>query len=154
HPTKTDSELLMEDIEKYGVEGTLNGLSVASAYAVAVYHKGEGIISLARNHHRPFFIAFNQKRSVAYWASEEGMLRFIAKRNGINLGDKVYYLSPYVVYNLDLDKIETGNEAPWTVTNLKDKTKFFKQKKTKKERKAERNLKKRSGLPVFISGYG
>src|SRR5690606_11388339 len=69
HPTKTDSELLMEDIEKYGVEETLNGLSVASAYAVAVYHKGEGIISLARNHHRPFFIAFNQKRSVVYWAS-------------------------------------------------------------------------------------
>src|SRR5690606_14736449 len=29
HPTKTDNELLMEDIEKYGVEETLNGLTVA-----------------------------------------------------------------------------------------------------------------------------
>lgn len=113
----TDSELMMLDMAEKGLIETLEGLSPKSAYAVTMYEKETGKIHFARNGLRSLWVGIHQTRDVLYWASEQRFLEFLEEDLDI------YYFSPYMVYSCDILSIAKKNEAPWTITQLTDKSK-------------------------------
>lgn len=115
---KTDSEMMFDKVEKVGLVDTLNGLSEASAYAVAVYEKETGVIQLARNNRRPIYIARHKTRNALYWSSEQEALEFIKSRNNEDL--EIFYLSPFKIYSIPCDLKHT-DETPWEVVELEVK---------------------------------
>jgi hypothetical protein len=81
--TKTDSEVLFEEIEEKGLEKTLSELRSDSAYALVMVSKTTGEITFVRNKHRSLYCAFNSERDVMYWHSEDGALTYILDRHDI-----------------------------------------------------------------------
>lgn len=126
---KTDSEQLFLDMDENGIIPVLDGLSFLSAYAVSIYEKRSNVLTLARNHRRELFVAINQKRGMIYWASEVEMLKLALVRNKIDA--EYFYLEPFKVYEIDIENIKAGNNTPWKMTNLEDKSSFVIKKKKK-----------------------
>lgn len=101
HATKTDSELMFQDMDERGVGNVLKDLNPTSAFAIVMFDKRTGEFIFARNSQRTLFFAYNRARPVLYWASEKEMLTLCAARNHVNLGeiatitkDHVYTVSP------------------------------------------------------------
>lgn len=112
HPTKTDSEMMLQDINDYGIIPTLELLNPNSAYAIVVFNKENGTISFARNEKRDLYFCIHEKRSVIYWASEPWMLRGIMSRNQEKIyKDQVWLFNPNRVYTCHPDLIKGGVES-------------------------------------------
>lgn len=99
HKSKTDSQLLFEDIERRGIEKVIKGLDYNSAYALSIFDKQTETLTLGTNGDRPLYGAYNTERSVLYWASELSALQFIATRRKLKVNfiefedDKFYSVS-------------------------------------------------------------
>lgn len=119
---KTDSELMFERMEQDGVETVLKDINPSSAYAVSIYDTKERKVILSRNKHRDLHVGLNQDRGVLYWATEDSMLEFAAARNGIDID--IYRLTPQLMYTINPDEIEKGNDTPWDVVEIPEKTAF------------------------------
>lgn len=119
---KTDSQILFENIDKHGVEKTLNKLSPKSAYAISLYEKESGILTLARNTERTLWVGICKKSDVIFWASESVFLKFVADRCNIEMD--IFYLVPWTIYDIPLKEIKAGNTTPWDTTELIDKSKI------------------------------
>lgn len=117
---KTDSQRMFEEMDDFGVHDTLDSLTPKSAYAVAIYEKNSETLTLARNNERPLFVGIGKETDVIFWASEEEFLRLAADRCKIKMN--IYYLVPYLRYVIPLKDIKAGNNAPWDVYGLKDKS--------------------------------
>lgn len=113
---KTDSQMMFEKMDQVGIRKTLIDMSLASAWALSIYEKDEGVVWLGRNQKRPLFVAFNKKRGVMYWASEASFLRFAAMR--LNEEITVYTLEPEKLYRIDIKEIKKGNETPWKIDDI------------------------------------
>lgn len=129
HPTKTDSELLLEDINERGVIPVLKELDPVSAYALVIFDKNTGRFTFTRNIQRKLYACFCRNRSVMYWASEDSMLEFIFKRNDESMllpQDKessLVYFKPHHVYTTCPSDIKAGDNAVWTIDEFTpDKT--------------------------------
>lgn len=107
HATKTDSELLFEDIEKNGILPVLQGLNpLTDHFALVILDKETGKVHFVRNEKRPLYMCFHKTRRVMYYASEEAFLRFMIDRQNLDCGD----IKPFeanVVYSVD----------PWNIEN-------------------------------------
>lgn len=116
HTKKTDSELMFEDVESFGLENTLRNLDKDSAYAVVVLDRDEGVIHFARNHLRTLFFCFAKDRPVMYWASEPWMLYGTIKRRGVEIvQNQTWAFSPEKIYTID------PRDVPRTISDLKSK---------------------------------
>lgn len=118
--SKTDSEQMFQKMNSVGIAEVLENLNAWSAYAVSIYDKKEKVLYLARNSERPLHIAVNQKRGVIYWASERGMLQFVADRCKLDIGE-VLYLKPGFLYKFKSSGISASKEVNWETTQLKEK---------------------------------
>lgn len=74
-----DSEAICHSIKIQGIEATSPQL--AGAYALVWYDTKKKTLNLLRNDERPLFLV-NCDRNVTFFGSEEGMLKWIAERNG------------------------------------------------------------------------
>jgi glucosamine 6-phosphate synthetase-like amidotransferase/phosphosugar isomerase protein len=83
HEKKTDSELMFADMNARGIIPVLEELDPKSAYAITVYDRNEHCLYIARNEERPLALAYLKNRSVMFWASEMGMLKYVMRRHGI-----------------------------------------------------------------------
>lgn len=103
---KTDSELLIQDIDERGIGEVLPELYRGNAYALVLLDKNTGRLTFSRNDERTLYFCFNANREVMYWASESWMLRSILKRHNISILDEhVFYFEPnksYVITPWDL----------------------------------------------------
>lgn len=76
----TDSLLLFDAINKYGVEDTIK--KSLGAYAMVFVDKAKDTISFLRNKDRPLWFAqYKDEPKYLYWASEVAMLQFILHRH-------------------------------------------------------------------------
>lgn len=80
--SKTDSQLLFEEMEGKSIVDSLQGLSSFDAFAVSIYDKKFKKLHLSRNKRRPLSFVVLKDRAVVYWASELSMLRFVLDREG------------------------------------------------------------------------
>lgn len=117
---KTDSLLMFERMNKYGIEHVLKDLTLGSAYAISIYEKKTRKLILARNKHRPLYVAFVKDAGVMYWSSECEMLEFAAARNDVEVD--IYHLEKNKMYVVDHNKIKKGNVSPWKVIDVPEKT--------------------------------
>lgn len=132
-PTITDTEMMFADMDRRGVEDVLRDLDKGSAYAIVVLDKKRNEFIFARNAMRPFFITYNQKRNVIYYASEIGMLKWILDRNGIDYG-KIFTTIPGRVYRFHIRDIVKDHLPKWRITILHPEEELAKEKK-KEEKK-------------------
>ena len=100
---------------------------LTGAYALAWWDKSEDKFFLARNSERPMHIAFADYANEMYYASEEGMLRWLCEREkNINRNTDVFNIAPGFVYGFEvgegrLERTFTKEEftiakksTPWT----------------------------------------
>jgi hypothetical protein len=109
HITKTDSELMFEDIDKNGLVEVLRDFrDPKSAYAITMYDRNDRHMYFVRNDLRTLAFAFNEDRGVMYWASELGMLKYIVGERG---GEKIktFSLKPGLVVRLSPSDITLNN---------------------------------------------
>lgn len=84
HRTRSDSNLMFEEVSQRGIESVLKELHTDSAYAIVMYDKTSKQLAFVRNSKRFLYVAFNYKRRVMYWCSEKGLLKAVLDRNGID----------------------------------------------------------------------
>lgn len=120
---KTDSELLIKDINDNGIIPVLQKLDPGSAYVLVLYNKETGELTFARNNQRSLFVCFNQYRGVMYWASEKWMLEHIMARNNENiLNDDIRFFEPNCVYTVHPSDIRVGTDAVFDKEKFTPKT--------------------------------
>lgn len=88
----TDSEALYSEINENGIDEALS--KVSGAWALTFFDKKERTFNILRNTERPLVYAYNKERTVMYWASEPGLLYWIAERNKIEFEDGQAYHIP------------------------------------------------------------
>lgn len=101
----TDSEALYYNLSKRGVEETLS--DVKGAYALVWYDNSDGSVNIIRNDERPLWIGKVKDEDTVLWASEAGMLRWLAGRNNIKL-DVVMQPQPNVQLKYSMGAEETS----------------------------------------------
>lgn len=114
HEHKTDSELLIKDIDENGIQNTLEQLYAGNAYALVLFNKKTGRLTFTRNDERTLYFCFNKDREVMYWASEMWMLRSVLKRyNQEILDNDIYYFEAERIYTI----------TPWDLRDWNNKEK-------------------------------
>lgn len=116
-PTKTDSEMMFEKMQRVGIEQTLDNMGWGDAYAISLFDKESRKLFLARNEGRPLFIAIGTKSDYIMWASEAYMLHLVARRNKLAL--EVLELQPHMLYCIDINNIKAGNKTPYSTVEVK-----------------------------------
>lgn len=111
-PEKTDSEQLYMDIAARGLEAVMKDIDPSSAYALVYYNRRTHEITFFRNKMRTLFLAINQERAVMYYASERWMIEACAGRNGIKLGD-IMYFEPGRYYTFRPDQVRSKVCPDW-----------------------------------------
>lgn len=121
--TKTDSQMMFEAMSKEGILPVLQDLHALSAYAVSIFDKQTGELYLARNYHRPLYVALGTQFSLCIWGSDYRMLQLVADRGRLPV--EVFQLEPNVLHTLNLDKIDRYDDkkhnVPWTSTEITPK---------------------------------
>ena len=114
HETKTDSEMMIKDMDVRGIVPVLRELDPASAYAMILFDKEKGTLSFVRNDQRTLFFGVHATRHVIYWASEEWMIREICRRNTEKLlKDDIYYFEPHKLYTIHPKDIVSKQPMPF-----------------------------------------
>jgi len=80
----TDSETLYYNLSKRDDIADVLG-DVKGAYALVWYNSAEGTVNIIRNDERPLTLAKVKDEDTVLWASEPGMLRWLAARNNIKI---------------------------------------------------------------------
>lgn len=129
---KTDSELLFQDANERGLSTVLSELDDKSAYSIVMIDKQKGEIIFTTNGLRPFHFCVVEDRSVVFWASEPGALRWIMNRHNIKIKENtVYTLKRDNIYSINPGAYI--NKGPiYTIEELPKPVKVFKPAQQKK----------------------
>lgn len=102
----TDSEALYYNLSKRPLDETLS--DVKGAYALVWYDSDEDSVNIIRNDERPLWIGKVKDEDTVLWASEAGMLRWLALRNGITL-EAVMQPQPnvHLKFHMDADEVSS-----------------------------------------------
>lgn len=119
---KTDSELLLKDMDENGIVPTLKKLNPSSAYAMVIYEKDTGDLIFTRNDHRPLYLCYSKSRAVMYWASESWMLRSImARQRELILNEEVSYFKTNRIYRVNPHDIKAGTNKQFDIEEFAPK---------------------------------
>lgn len=99
----TDSEALYFNLSRNPVDTVLN--EVSGAYALVWWDNAKQTINIIRNDERPLALAKLEGEETLVWASEAGMLRWIAARNGLKV-ENIIEPKPNVLITIHLDSDE------------------------------------------------
>ena len=117
--TNSDSRVLFRKMAERGLQETLEDAGDLAAYALSWINLNTMTFNLIRNSKRPLFVMWNAGGSTMYWASERGMLCWMAERT-----NNQAYKSPEVVPENTLIRFRLGNMSP-VVQKLEIKPKAF-----------------------------
>lgn len=112
HKAKTDSEMMFLDMNERGILPVLSELTGSSAYAVVIYNNTDRKLYFARNEQRPLVFAFGANKDVMYWASEAMPLKWIASRNGVELG-RICKFEENCLYSFHPFEVRGGGNMIW-----------------------------------------
>jgi hypothetical protein len=104
--TSSDSRVLFRKIADHGLQDTLNDAGDLAAYALSWLNLNSMTFNLIRNDKRPLFVMWNVANTTMYWASERGMLCWLAERTNLA------YHSPEVVPEKTHIRFRLGNMVP------------------------------------------
>ena len=107
-----DSEALIYSIMKDGYINTLE--KTEGAYALVWWDHKDYKLRMTRNEERPLFFAFVKDRNTLMYASEEGLLRWIAERNKVNI-EKTFYVQAGTVVTFDMANLRDYTAENFTV---------------------------------------
>lgn len=108
-----DSEWALTQIAKDGVDALE---LMSGSYCFVWWDEDKpGKLFMVRNEDRPMHLLLNAAKSAAMFASEAGMLAWLAERNKIETDDMIYSLEPHKLYTFDVEK--TGSPITWTKAN-------------------------------------
>lgn len=121
HETKTDSEMMFEDIAERGLGTVLTELNPKSAFAISMFNRETKSMYFVRNDDRPLGMAFSQSRAVLYWSSELDMLKYALHRNGETY--KAFNINPFKVIkvyagDITQERIEKDASSIFNVTEI------------------------------------
>lgn len=80
---EVDSQAIAYGLHKFGIKNTLE--KIDGAYALVWHDKGNNTVNFARNDERPLFIGRVAKSGSILYASEKGMISWLAEKNNIKL---------------------------------------------------------------------
>lgn len=80
-----DSEAIMNHVNNNGVNETLPELK--GAYALTIYDKRDGSITLARNNERTLYYTYADDLETVFYASEPWILEVALERNSVKFGE-------------------------------------------------------------------
>lgn len=93
----TDSEALIANIDSKGVPDVIRDME--GAWALSLANKENGTLEFIRNNKRDLCFCFNKSGQALFWASEADFLRFVLRRNDIEIQDqKVFRFTEDVHY--------------------------------------------------------
>lgn len=98
---EVDSQVLLNSIDKYGVEETEE--KIAGAFALTWWDRRTNQLNFWRNDERPLWYCYTDDNKAIFWASEKEMLSFILKRT--NLKHKEFLEVPahkQLIFNINL----------------------------------------------------
>ena len=111
-----DSRAICHSVNKIGIDETSKLLK--GSYALVWVDHKDMTLNFLRNDQRPMHFAFSELEQALYWASEEGMLRWIMDRNKIKDGEVLKLRANRLVsYKLNSDSISfsTRDVEPYTI---------------------------------------
>lgn len=106
---KTDSEKLLSIVNanKDNLQGAINLTNKDDAIALVWLDRKKATLHFYRNDFRSLYFAFNEKRNVMYWASEDWFLSGILGRNGIPF--ELFYVTPNRHLSIKISDISCKN---------------------------------------------
>lgn len=105
-PFHTDSAKLIGLLEaKKDIQLVVNETEASDAIALVWINRKDKTLNFYKNSRRPLYFAFNEKRSVLYWASELEMLALALRRNGVEYDP--YYCKDNFHYSVKIEDIGT-----------------------------------------------
>ena len=84
-----DSEYIAYSFNKFGVDETLE--QIRGAFALTWYDSESKLFNVVRNDERELVYGINKSKGTLMYASESGLLDWIATRNSLELDDNCYY---------------------------------------------------------------
>lgn len=98
-----DSEAIFHSIATNGTEETLKELD--GSFALVWYDQQTNLLNMVRNEERPMYFASVKDHKTILFASEAGMLKWLAARNGMVL-ETVCDLKPGVLLSFNMETLE------------------------------------------------
>lgn len=117
HETKTDSQMMFEDVENRGLYNVLRDVEKDSAYAVVSFDRTNKELSFATNGKRPLVYAYLNHRRVFFWASEKRQLDFILA--GVAEKSDIYKFSEDFLYTFRPEDVRAGRSPDWSTRKIK-----------------------------------
>jgi len=102
----SDSRVLFRKMTEGSLQETLEDAGDLAAYALSWINLNTMTFNLLRNSKRPLFVMWSAAGSTMYWASERGMLCWMAERT------QLAYKNPEVVPENTLIRFRLGNMTP------------------------------------------
>lgn len=103
-----DSEVICYSLSQIGVENTISKLN--GAFALVWYDAKSKTVNMIRNSERELYIGTTKDSEDVFFASESGMLKWIAERNQIVL-DKVELLTVGTLYTFTVPEKKEASKA-------------------------------------------
>lgn len=101
----TDSEALYNNISRFPLAECLS--NIEGAYALVWYNSEEDTVNLIRNDERPLTLAKVKDEDTVMWASEAGMIKWLAERNDIKI-EKYFQPKANVLISFDINAKEVS----------------------------------------------
>jgi len=98
---ETDSEALLNMIDKKGLYAVIDEIRDRGAYALAYYEKKTGDLVFYRNDQRTLYFAYDKSYSTLFWASEEAFLTFVLDRHDVAY-EKPWALKPHTMFSIPM----------------------------------------------------
>ena len=99
----TDSQILFESINEFGIDIALSNLpnNEKTAYAIVMIDKETGVITFVRNEQRPLWCIWSKNNKTLMWSSEDTMLEFVCARSQSVWGEVMRFV-PNKIYTYDM----------------------------------------------------
>lgn len=108
HKFDTDSEALIYNIDKNGIEETYSKMDGAAT--LIYYDEEDETLNMVTNGRRPLFLCSLKGRGGLFWASEQWMLHGAISRNDLEI-EKFYKPSPHWLFSYRLKDGAVEHEA-------------------------------------------
>lgn len=121
-----DSEALARGIDQMGIDRAIGG--TYGAYAIIYFNSEDGTVNLLRNEERPLCFSVEPDANRLLFASEPGMLKWIAARRGIKIG-AIQMLKPHMLMSFKVtndpeelkeEPVFRRVEGPYTYNHYRD----------------------------------
>ena len=111
----TDSEAIIWNIEKNGIEKTVSEIDTTEALALVWFNTKLNTINLFRNKHRPLLFGYSDNHKVLFWNSEWELMAPSIYRNQMKLDEKVNTIPDDMWFSWEIPELGQAFKKPKAV---------------------------------------